>query len=132
MLNSHTARISAFRAVAFVIACAFAIHEFSPSCQPLVPLLAKPDGKYGAIFEMSFLTTDGTDSIEFVVFANGDGALAGIDVHANSNSSAIPEGVHFQEQSYHVHVSQPIIAWTIIPADCMWRSLKSDIEHLSP
>lgn len=90
--------------------CGCNSYEFSPSTDPTVPLLSSPDGHYGSVLELMFQTEDETGSIEFALFTDGQGRLAGMDVDYCANSSPMPPSVRLSESPYHVRVSQRVDA----------------------
>lgn len=70
----------------------------------LTPLLpAKEHGRGGCVLSMAFKLSGGEDSLEFDVFADAHGYLAGIDVSSNSNSAPVPDRPQVVEPPYHVY-----------------------------
>ena len=90
--------------------CGCNSYIFSPSADPAIPLLAHADGKYGSVFEVLFRAGADNATVEFLVFANGNGALAGLDVHYCGNAYPMPEAVVFLEPPIHVRTSPSVVA----------------------
>src|ERR1700733_10567069 len=67
--------------------------------QPLLP--AKGHG--GCVLSMAFNLSDRAGSVEFDVFLDADGYLAGVDVACNANSEPVPSNPQLVEPPYHVH-----------------------------
>jgi hypothetical protein len=67
--------------------------------EPLLP--SKERG--GCAFSVAFSLGNRTGSIEFDVFVNAGGYLAGIDVSCNGNSEPVPEKPQLAEPPYHVN-----------------------------
>ena len=75
-----------------------------PSDFGLTPLLpAKEHGRGGCVLSMAFKLRGGEDRLEFDVFADAHGNLAGIDVACNANSAPVPDGPQVVEPPYHVY-----------------------------
>ena len=75
-----------------------------PHDSRLTPLLpAKEHGRGGCVLSMAFKLSDSQDSLEFDVFADSHGYLAGIDVSCSANSSPVPEKPHLVEPPYYVY-----------------------------
>jgi hypothetical protein len=88
--------------------CGCNSYEFSPSIDTGVPLLATADGRFGSVFEMMFQTEDNSGSVEFAVFVDGQGRLAGMDVAYCANSYPMPEQPRLAEPPYHVRLSESV------------------------
>ena len=86
--------------------CGCNSYAIAPSQDPNVPRLVPADGKYGSVFELMFQTRSEDGSVEFALFADGEGRLAGLDVDYCANSHPIPEPVSLRELPYHVRVSE--------------------------
>jgi hypothetical protein len=72
----------------------------------LAPLLpAKEHGRGGCVLSMAFKLSGRDDCLEFDVFADAHGYLAGIDVSCNANSAPVPDKPRVVEPPYHVHGS---------------------------
>jgi hypothetical protein len=67
--------------------------------QPLLP--AK--GRGGCVFSMAFNLSDRAGSVEFDVFLDAEGYLAGVDVACNANSEPVPSNPQIVEPPYHVY-----------------------------
>ena len=75
-----------------------------PHDSGLTPLLlAKEHGRGGCVLSMAFKLSSSEDSLEFNVFADAHGYLAGIDVSCNANSAPVPEKAQLVEPPYHVY-----------------------------
>jgi hypothetical protein len=72
-----------------------------PGSSPLLP--AKQHGRGGCAPSMAFKLSGTEDTLEFDVFVDAQGYLAGIDVSRNANSSPVPEKPQVVEPPYHVH-----------------------------
>ena len=62
-----------------------------------------PTHRGGCALSMAFNLNDRSGSIEFDVFLEADGYLAGVDVAYNSNSAPVPRDPQLVEPPYHVH-----------------------------
>jgi hypothetical protein len=67
-----------------------------PNDSKLQPLIRPSDGRSGAILTVGYHTGGGerlADAVEFVIFADVNGYLSGIDVEFCGNSAPMPEDV---------------------------------------
>lgn len=69
----------------------------------LEPLLATNGHRGGCVLSLAFHLTDRAGTVEFDVFVDSDGYLAGVDVACNSNSAPVPPDPHLMEPPFHVH-----------------------------
>jgi hypothetical protein len=67
--------------------------------EPLLP--SKERG--GCAFSMAFNLSNRPGSIEFDVFIDAGGYLAGVDVSCNANSEPVSEKPQLAEPPYHIH-----------------------------
>lgn len=74
-----------------------------------VPSLAS-SGAYGAVFELQFRTEEESGSMEFTVFVDKDGHLAGVDVDYCANSRPVPDEPVLLEPPLHVRASASLDA----------------------
>jgi hypothetical protein len=88
--------------------CGCNSYEFAPSRDSRVPLMASADGRYGSIFELMFRTSEPAGSVEFALFVDGEGRLAGLEVDYCANSYPMPGGVSLVEPPYHVRLSKNV------------------------
>ncbi len=98
--------LAAFEAARITRLCDCGCNSFDvevPDAARVEPLC--PQGRYGAVFELCFKTTDDQGSIEFTVFADKNGHLAGVDVDYCGNSAPVPDEPAIMEPPYHVRVS---------------------------
>ena len=68
--------------------------------QPLVPAKGH---RGGCVLSMAFNLTDRPGTVEFDVFVDSDGFLAGVDVACNANSAPVPPDPRLVEPPFHVH-----------------------------
>ena len=73
-----------------------------PKDSGLEPLLP-PKGGGGCALSMAFNLRNRPGSIEFDVFVDAEGYLAGIDVSCSANSEPVPEEPQLAEPPYHVY-----------------------------
>jgi hypothetical protein len=64
--------------------------------------LANPGGRGGCVLSVAFRMRNGFGTIEFDIFADANGYLAGVDVSCNSNSDPVSEDLELEDQPYHV------------------------------
>ena len=57
----------------------------------------------GCAFSMAFNLSNRPGSIEFDIFLDAGGYLAGVDVSCNANSEPVPEKPQLADSPYHVH-----------------------------
>jgi len=69
----------------------------------LQPLLTAKGHRGGCVLSMAFALRDRAGSVEFDVFLDAEGYLAGVDVACNSNSEPVPSNPLLVEPPYHVH-----------------------------
>jgi hypothetical protein len=74
-----------------------------PRDSGLQPLLPAKGHRGGCALSMAFTLSDRTGSVEFDVFLDAEGFLAGVDVACNSNSEPVPSNPRLVEPPYHVH-----------------------------
>ncbi len=69
----------------------------------LQPLLPAKGHRGGCVLSMAFNLTDWPGTVEFDVFVDSDGFLAGVDVACNANSAPVPPAPRLVEPPFHVH-----------------------------
>lgn len=69
----------------------------------LQPLLPAKGHRGGCVLSMAFTLRDREGSVEFDVFLDAEGYLAGVDVACSSNSEPVPSNPQLVEPPYHVH-----------------------------
>jgi hypothetical protein len=67
------------------------------------PLPIGMKGRGGCVLSLAFRLAERSGTVEFDVFADVDGYLAGIDVSCNANSEPMPDSPTLIEPPYHVH-----------------------------
>jgi hypothetical protein len=73
-----------------------------PADSGLEPLLA-PRARGGCGLSIAFHLRASPGSIEFNVFLDGSGYLAGVDVAFNANSEPVPDDPQMLDSPYHIH-----------------------------
>ena len=91
-------------------ACGCNSYVFAPASHAALPRLALPGLYSGSVFELLFRAGAENVTVEFMLFANAEGNLAGMDVHYCGNSYPMPEAVVFLEPPIHVRVSESVVA----------------------
>jgi hypothetical protein len=76
--------------------------EFEPAGSD-VPLLTPPSEKGCIAFQLEFFTENNEGSVQIMVYTNGNGSLAGIDVDYCSNAQPMPNEVFLIEPPYQVY-----------------------------
>ena len=90
--------------------CGCNSYVFAPASLPGLPRLASASLSSGSVFELLFRAGPGNATVEFVLFANVEGSLAGMGVHFCGNSYPMPETVVFLEPPIHVRLSESVVA----------------------
>ena len=90
--------------------CGCHSYVFTPASLTALPSIASSSGTYGSVFELLFRAGPGNATVEFLLSANAEGNLAGMDVHFCGNSSPMPEAVVFLEPPIHVRLSDSVVA----------------------
>jgi hypothetical protein len=101
--------LAAFKAGRISRLCDCGCNSFDvdvPSDSSVEPL-TKP-GRYGAVFEIDFRTTEENATLEFVVFVGANGHLAGVNVDYCANTFPVPEAPCLIEPPYHVRSSESL------------------------
>src|SRR5882757_3386546 len=73
-----------------------------PADSGLEPILA-PRARAGCVLSIAFHLLASPGSIEFDVFLDGSGYLAGVDVAFNANSEPVPDDPQMLDSPYHIH-----------------------------
>jgi hypothetical protein len=91
--------------------CACGCNAFKvtiPAGASVAPI-AKPTGHFGAVFECWFyLRGQEKKTLEVLLFADGQGNLAYVDVGCCGNSFPVPEVIEVIEPPFHVHISSTV------------------------
>jgi len=74
-----------------------------------VEALTKP-GAAGAIFDMSFRTSDDQKTLDLIIFVDERGHLSGIDIDYCSNAFPVPDQLTLVEPPFHVRLSRSVDA----------------------
>ena len=88
--------------------CACGCNSFSVKTQPGVqPLMRKPRG--GGLLLSADFALGPARQLEIILFADGSGNLARIDVMCNANSEPVPDVVVTGFEPFHVSTSKNLI-----------------------
>jgi len=86
-----------------ICSCGCNSFDFSIEVNAVVPQLASEGGKAGAAFSMEVETMQPNGVLEFVLFTDVAGNLAGLDVHFNANSEPVSESVRLAAKPFHAY-----------------------------
>jgi hypothetical protein len=96
---------AAFRAGKITRLCDCGCNSFDIDVPPGTAEPIASAGHYRLVFELEFRTEGNDGTLGFLVFANEEGQLAGIDVEYCANSFPLPDEPMVKEPPYHVCVS---------------------------
>jgi hypothetical protein len=100
-----------FRAAKFSDFCACGCNAFKVTvpAEASVAPIAKPTGHFGAVFECWFyLQGPEKNTLEVILFADGQGNLAYVDVGCSCNTFPVPAVIDVIEPPFHVYVSPAV------------------------
>lgn len=83
--------------------CGCSSYDLKVPADSGLPTLMPPNGRGGCAFSMAFNLRDRRGTVEFDVFVDGNGYLAGIDVACNANSAPVPDNPQLVEPPFHVY-----------------------------
>jgi hypothetical protein len=89
--------------------CDCGCNSFAVKVGGNTPPLAVPGGRYGAVYEADFNLSDGR-TLEIVLFADGCGNLAFVEVDCCANSYPVPDTVEAEDEPFHTRASDSLLS----------------------